>query len=100
GKAIIPQAQGCNARCVDNARHALCRRGLDQVERALNIDAVHFFVIRNPNAIVCGNVKYGFAAPHGTLERIGLCEIANSDLTADTGQVVTVAVWTDERADI
>jgi hypothetical protein len=66
----------------------------------LDIDPVHFLSVRNPNTIVCGDVKHGLAIPHGTLERLRFGEITRNNLTIDTGQIATVAVWTDERADI
>jgi hypothetical protein len=66
----------------------------------LNIDPVHSLAIKNPKALVCGDVKYGVATPHGMLERFRLGEIAGDDLTVYAGQITTVAVWTDESAHI
>jgi hypothetical protein len=65
----------------------------------LDIDAVHFFAIRHPDAIVCGNVKNVIATPHRTPERLRLGKIADNDLAIDTRQIAPVAVWPDERAD-
>ena len=44
-------------------------------------------------------MKQSLAAPHGTVQRYRLDEIAGNDLTVDPGQIAPVAVGADKRAD-
>jgi hypothetical protein len=51
----------------------------------LDVDPLHFLGIRNPDTIVCSNMKHGLATPHSARERLQVGEIAGDDLTVDTG---------------
>ncbi len=98
--AVGGESHGSNARGVDDAAHAVLARGFQNCARAVDVGAIHFLRIAQPEPVVGGDVKYGVAPGHGFLQRRRVAKIAGCGFGFQAFEILEIASGADEQAQL
>jgi len=99
-QAIGAEVHGGDAGGIDEAGDAGFAGKAEELAGAIDVGAVHDGGIADPEAVIGGNVEDGITCGEGRFQAFGLEQIADNSLAANAFEVVEVAGFADEEAEV